>query len=661
MPLPSHPLDDRSFQDLVDEAKKRIPLYCPEWTDHNVSDPGVTLIELFAWMMDILLFRLNQVPRQHYIKLLELLGIQLQPPRAAEAGLTFYLSAPQPQPVVAPRGTAASTSRVGEGEAIVYSIIEELTILPAELSHLVCRRRVGAQGMAYQEIGLTRLEREFRPFSATDPQRGEALYFGFQGELHRHYVGLDLDCLRAGGLNIIPENPPLSWQAWTEGGWEQVDVEQDTTGGLSWAGQVRLHLPRLARSEINGITAYWVRCEVTAPQEGQRAYATSPIIRTARAVSWGATVDAMHATEVTAEPLGRSDGSPGQTFRLAHTPVLPRTPFERLECWHAGLADWEPWEEVESLAETGPGDGCYVLDSATGEIAFGPALKQRDGSVRSYGAIPPRGAELRMARYRYGGGASGNVRAGAITELRSAIPYVARVANRRPASGGWDPEDLETAMFRARHELRTRYRAVSPDDYEFVTLRQFQGRIGRAKCLQAALTGRGAPSPGQVYVVVVPALADEEARRYIPPVRLALAPALQQEIVAFLDERRLLTTQLAVREAGYKRVRVQTAVAAQPGADPHRLQAEVLQALNLFLNPLVGGAEGQGWPFGRELYLSDLYTCIQRVEGLLNVQSLQMAWLDETDQPHAAERKIDLLAHEVVISDIHNVSVEAGD
>ena len=77
MPLPSHPLDDRSFQDLVDEAKKRIPLYCPEWTDHNVSDPGVTLIELFAWMMDILLFRLNQVPRQHYIRLLELLGIQL--------------------------------------------------------------------------------------------------------------------------------------------------------------------------------------------------------------------------------------------------------------------------------------------------------------------------------------------------------------------------------------------------------------------------------------------------------------------------------------------------------------------------------------------------------------------------------------------------------
>jgi len=202
---------------------------------------------------------------------------------------------------------------------------------------------------------------------------------------------------------------------------------------------------------------------------------------------------------------------------------------------------------------------------------------------------------------------------------------------------------------------------VSPDDYEFLALRQFQGRIARARCLQAAQVGRGAPSPGQVYVVVVPALPPDEANRYIPPSRLALGPELQQEISAFLDERRLLTAQLAVREAGYKRIRVQTVVVPQPGADAHRLQAEVRQALDRFLNPLVGGVDGDGWPFGREVYLSDLYTCIQRVDGLLNVQSLQMAWLDETDQPHVADRKVDLLAHEVVISDIHSVTVEAGE
>ena len=55
-------LDDRTFQDIVSEARSKIPLYCPKWTDYNLSDPGVTLIELFAWMVDMLLYRLNQVP-----------------------------------------------------------------------------------------------------------------------------------------------------------------------------------------------------------------------------------------------------------------------------------------------------------------------------------------------------------------------------------------------------------------------------------------------------------------------------------------------------------------------------------------------------------------------------------------------------------------------
>ena len=83
MPLPTPTLDDRHFQDIVDQVKSMIPRYCPEWTDHNVSDPGVTLIELFAWMTDMLLYRVNQAPDKNYIKFLELIGIQLEAPRAA--------------------------------------------------------------------------------------------------------------------------------------------------------------------------------------------------------------------------------------------------------------------------------------------------------------------------------------------------------------------------------------------------------------------------------------------------------------------------------------------------------------------------------------------------------------------------------------------------
>src|SRR5579875_1029930 len=102
MLLPAPNLDDRTFQDLVDQAKTLIPQYCPTWTDHNVSDPGVALIELFAWMTDLMLYRVNQVPEKVTIKLLEMMGVRLQPPRAAQAPVTFCLSAPQPDEIAIP-------------------------------------------------------------------------------------------------------------------------------------------------------------------------------------------------------------------------------------------------------------------------------------------------------------------------------------------------------------------------------------------------------------------------------------------------------------------------------------------------------------------------------------------------------------------------------
>ena len=105
MLLPTPPLDDRRFQQIVDEAKTLIPKYCPEWTDHNVSDPGVALIELFAWMMDMLLYRVNQVPDRMYIKFLEMIGTKLKSTQAAQAPVTFYLSTPRSGTVNIPAGT----------------------------------------------------------------------------------------------------------------------------------------------------------------------------------------------------------------------------------------------------------------------------------------------------------------------------------------------------------------------------------------------------------------------------------------------------------------------------------------------------------------------------------------------------------------------------
>ena len=94
MPLPVPNLDDRRFQDLVDDAKRLVQQRCPTWTDHNVSDPGVTLIETFAFMVDLLLYRLNRVPDRNYIKFLDLFGLRLFPPVPPAPGDVLVVSAP---------------------------------------------------------------------------------------------------------------------------------------------------------------------------------------------------------------------------------------------------------------------------------------------------------------------------------------------------------------------------------------------------------------------------------------------------------------------------------------------------------------------------------------------------------------------------------------
>ena len=91
MTLPTPNLDDRNFDDIVEEAIRLIPQYCPDWTNYNPSDPGVTLIELFAWMTEMILYRLNKVPDKVYVTLLDLIGIRLRPPQPAQVQLSFGL------------------------------------------------------------------------------------------------------------------------------------------------------------------------------------------------------------------------------------------------------------------------------------------------------------------------------------------------------------------------------------------------------------------------------------------------------------------------------------------------------------------------------------------------------------------------------------------
>src|SRR5215213_785485 len=135
--LPAPNLDDRTFQGLVDDAKRLVQQRCPEWTDHNVSDPGVTLIEAVAQMVDQLIYRLNRVPDLNYIKFLQLIGVELRPPAAARGEATFWLSAPQPQIVLVRAESQVATPRTDVSEPVIFSTTRELHILPCAFARAV--------------------------------------------------------------------------------------------------------------------------------------------------------------------------------------------------------------------------------------------------------------------------------------------------------------------------------------------------------------------------------------------------------------------------------------------------------------------------------------------------------------------------------------------
>ncbi len=651
MALPTPNLDDRSFQSIVDEAKSLIPRYCPEWTDHNLSDPGITLIELFAWMTELTLYRLNQVPEKNYIKFLELLGINLLPPRAANAELTFRLSAPQSQKVMIPKGTEVATVRTEREESVVFTTDKDLEIdVPTLIECLAT-----SEGKTF-ESRMTSLEMAEGEFLAFDPKPmpNNALLFGLGGDLGGNTLGLGVNC-EIEGIGVSPENPPLAWEAWCgEKGWLPTEVLKETTGGFNLNGVVELALPEgLVGNELGGKYAHcWVRCRVIEPGPNQPFYESSPRIRGVRAYSVGGTVSATQATEVRGEVLGMSEGKPGQSFQLRNSPILARRPEETIEVISESGKEVESWQEVGDFASSGPEKRHFVCDSAQGLVQFGPAIREQDGTMKQYGAIPAKGSQIRFVSYRCGGGEGGNVAAGTLTVLKSSIPYVAGVTNRKPARGGADLESLERAKLLAPKFLRARNRAVTAEDFEVFALRATSG-VARAKCLGAAGTDN------VVTVCGVPALSGSP--ELLTKQNLTLHQEVKKEIEIYLNERCLLTISTSVQDAEYIWVTVEAELQAQPGSDLKRVREEAEKVLYEYLHPLKGGPFGDGWPFGRDLTSFELYPPLQRVGGVGAVSKITL-WThsDLEEKPGDKGDRVKVPKAGLICSGHHRVTVVQG-
>ena len=649
MPLPEPILDDLRFQrDLVDEARRRIIRYCPEWTDYNVSDPGITLIELFAWMTEMITYRLNLVPEKNYIRFMDLLGVRLQPANSARGELTFRLSTAFPiqpgddTPAIVPAGLEVATRPTDEAPEVIFTTDDRLLIVPPVLTQV---RRDDEFNKNY----LPRMGVEiFYAFTRPRPRAGDTFYLGFDeaSNISGHILRLDIQAEETQATGVRRNDPPLVWECSTGNGqWEEVTPstqpdELDTTGGLNNArGRIIFYLPlSMALNQVQGRSAYWLRCRLEQRRKEQGMYSQPPRIQNITAYALGATTRATHAVIVNDERLGESDGEPGQVFHLTNAPVLALREGETVTVEERRDGELEPiaWTQVPEFSNSDRFDRHFTLDTATGEIAFGPSVRQADGSVRQYGRIPEARREIRFTKYRFGGGVAGNVPASKVQMLKSAVPYIAAVSNMRRTEGGRDQETLEEAKLRARREVRAQERAVTADDY--AVLAQGASRaVARVICVtpsQVATVPASTLPPGMLELLVVPAVFD--ALRNGDLGKLTLDPVLARQIETHLEPYRLLTTTVRVREPRYIGVQVSAEIVTTDYSDPEVVRANVKRSLRNFISPLdlsepdqtrdeLMGPHWQGWPFGRALFISELYALIQRAPGVKHVLEVRLS------------------------------------
>jgi predicted phage baseplate assembly protein len=217
-----------------------------------------------------------------------------------------------------------------------------------------------------------------------------------------------------------------------------------------------------------------------------------------------------------------------------------------------------------------------------------------------------------------------------------------------------DPESLDSARLRAAIEIRTRFRAVTAEDFEFLC-GEASPRVARALCVPGE-------DDGAVRVFVLPRV--DPADRRLAHDELVADEELLREVAGYLDERRMVGTTVQLLPAALRAVSAVVQVEVSAHSDPHRIEDDISYALYAYLNPLVGGSPhgpSTGWPFGRALNQGELYGVVQAVPGVELVRILR---LYETDlrtaeqSPKPAGNVLEIGAAELIASGLHIVKAQ---
>ncbi len=684
MPLPVPNLDDRSFDDLVADLLARIPAHTPEWTHAGEGDPGRTLIELFAFMGDALLFRLNQVPEKQRRVFLNLLGLPRRP--AAPARGLIALTLPDEA-----RGAVDLRTRASLARPLPFETVDELSLAPVTGEVYMKRRLSGDERRALDDT-LAQLQQLYgpqaiEPYSPTPmfadglalsdgvdiiadsvdgcawiallapkARRGEdqnAIVTAARAQLARNESG-EPRLLNVGLIPAValPDEQQVAeprgaiallWEMSRRGedgatSFAALAAKRDDTLGARKAGVVRLIPPGAeligvgddARdvNERSGVGNEPPRLD--DPQRQARLMAwlrvrpdpAAGLVNSLRLAWLGIhAVPIEQMTTLANAIVGDADGTADARITL---PVGDVDPVSlQIDIAEDG-ATWERWVRIDDLATLPPRNArdarVFELDAQAGELRFGDGVR---------GRVPSLGARVRATQLRAGGGAAGNLPAGTLKDITGQdvrpgrpVPKL-KVLQPSVLRGAADAESVLDAEARIADFLRHRERAVTADDYRVLARQTPGASVGRVEVLpRFKPQTRTFNVPGVVSVLVLPGQMTGGVGSAPNP---RADKPLIEAVFAHLDARRPLATELYVIGCEYVAVGVSVAVTLRDAAPIEQTMQDVRTAIARLLWPLApGGHDREGWTLGRGVIDRELEVEAARVAGVATVAGVNL-------------------------------------
>jgi len=717
LPIPN--LDDKTFTELVEESRARIPRYAPGWTDHNLSDPGITFIDLFAWLAEMQIYNLNKVTDKNYIKFLNLIGTALRPAIQSKVDVTFSLNGTKENRVNIPEGTKVTTAdKTAPVENIVFETDEDLTVTSIDLKKVITKDN--SQWKDNSEYN----HKDNIYFFAFGELANEnnMLYLGFETKtpfptekikLSINIYDADLPKINKALPNekqkIIP-SAKLEWEYCDGFNWRSLDILDDDTAALTRNGRITFNGPEdinLADIEdiekkidfFNEDQLYWLRVIInkagyeippridtillntistthadtylnfacqTFESTGLAAQAIQlskpPIVKNSLKLeikesnskwqTWHEVENFNNSTprnlHYTVDPsdaiITFGDGFRGRIppinkknpqnikvtrFKLTRnsdTYSSTGLPFQKIKLRHSSIIkdsqivevresdnQWHTWNEVSDFDASKPEDRHYIIDLENGVMTFGDGIN---------GYIPQQAENnILVVKYTAGGGDIGNIAPYSIRKIADPPIYGITIKNRKSAIGGKNAESLAEAKNRIRKELKNRHRTVTSDDFEKLALSTPGIRVARAKALPLYHPQYPVVEiPNSVSIVVVPYILADNKKAYPEP-----GDGFLKTVCNHLKDKRLTTTKIHVIGPRFIKVNVKTSVKINPKMSSETVRINVEDVLKKFLDPLKGGPEKTGWPFGREVLKSEIYQVIENVTGVICVASISLS------------------------------------